>query len=54
MIAGGGYDFYGLIGAALRLADTENLAKIQREWPGLHESLLEWKGKPVWGGDLDG
>lgn len=47
-IAGRGYQFYALIAAAMRQADSDNLASLKALFPGIHESLVEWRKKPIW------
>ncbi len=47
-IAGRGYEFYALIVAAMRQADTDNLIALRAISPGIWESLQEWKGKRIW------
>lgn len=46
------YTFYGLIMAAMRRADTYNLAKLQEMWPDTWNELRERYNAP--GGLLDG
>lgn len=43
-----GYDFYGLLAATMRQADTVNLALLRAAFPGIWESLIEWTGKRMW------
>lgn len=38
-IAAKGYPFYALIQAAMREADTDNLAKLKEAFPGVWEDL---------------
>jgi len=52
-IAARGYDFYGLVAAAMRDADTENLGRLRVAFPGIYESLLNWKDKRIWPLGLD-
>ncbi len=47
-IAASGYDFYGIVAAAMRDADNENLARLRAAFPGVYESLLNWRGKKIW------
>jgi len=47
-IAAEGYDFYSLIAAAMRDADTENLVLLRTAFPGVWGSLLQWRDKPIW------
>jgi len=47
-IAANGYDFYGIVAAAMREADNKNLERLRIAFPGVYESLLNWKGKKVW------
>lgn len=47
-IAGRGYPFYALIAAAMRQADSGNLAALKALFPGIYESLVEWRQKPIW------
>ena len=42
------YPFYALIAAAMRQADTDNLEKLSAAFPGMYESLLEWRERPMW------
>ena len=42
--------FYALIMAAMRIADTDNAAKLKREWPGVWRELQERYHAP--GGEL--
>jgi hypothetical protein len=42
------YPFYALIAAAMRQADTDNLERLKAAFPGMWESLCEWREKPVW------
>lgn len=52
-IAARGFDFYGLLAATMRDADTENLGKLRAAFPGVWEPLNAWKGKRVWPVGLD-
>ena len=47
-IAAKGYGFYGLVAATMRQADTENLALLRTAFPGVWESLMQWRDKPIW------
>lgn len=47
-IAAKGLDFYGILGALMRQADSENLAKLRASFPGIWESLVDWRGRPIW------
>lgn len=49
-----GYDFYSLVAAAMRQADTENLARLRAAFPGVYESLLNWQGKRIWPVGIEG
>lgn len=42
------YPFYALIATAMRQADTDNLERLKMAFPGIYESLMEWKEKPLW------
>lgn len=33
-------EFYGLLQACMRLADTANLEKLKAAWPGVYEDLV--------------
>ena len=46
------YPFYAIIQAAMRLADTENLAKLQHGWPEIWTELIDRYRSP--GGELPG
>jgi len=50
-IAAQGYTFYGLLGALVRKADTENLERIRKAFPGFVEMFVERYNAP--GGKLD-
>lgn len=43
-----GYKFYALIAAAMRQADSNNLPALRAMFPGIWESLQEWKDKRIW------
>ena len=45
-------EFYGLIQACMRLADTDNLEKLKKEWPEVWEDLQARYNAP--GGKLPG
>ena len=47
-IASKGYDFYGILAALMRGADSENLAALRARFPGIWESLLDWREQPIW------
>ena len=47
-IAARGFEFYGLLGALMRDADNKNLALLRAAFPGVWESLQEWKTRRVW------
>ena len=53
-IAARGYDFYGLVAATMRQADTENLARLRAAFPGVYESLLNWRDKRIWPVGIEG
>jgi hypothetical protein len=46
-----GDEFYSLLMAAMRFADTDNTEKIKREWPNLYEEFRKRYSAP--GGTLD-
>lgn len=45
-IAASDYPFYSLIMAAMRQADSENLAKLQAAWPEVWDELEERYNAP--------
>lgn len=45
-------EFYGLIQACMRLADTSNLEKLKSAWPGVYDDLVKRYNAP--GGLLAG
>lgn len=40
------YDFYAILMAAMRNADTDNLAKLKAAFPETHQELLERYNNP--------
>lgn len=51
-ISGQDYPFYALIQAAMRKADTDNLALLRAAWPDLYDEFIARYNAP--GGLLDG
>ena len=47
-IAAQDYQFYALIAAAMRQADTDNLERLQSAFPEVWASLQKWYNSPVW------
>jgi hypothetical protein len=45
-------EFYGLIQACMRLADTDNLEKLKSAWPDVYDDLVQHYNAP--GGLLPG
>ncbi len=46
LIAAQGFTFYALIQAAMRQADTDNLAKLRFEFPEVHREIQERYNAP--------
>ena len=42
-----GYQFYALLAALMRDADTDNTAKLKAEWPDLYESMQRRYNAPL-------
>jgi len=42
-----GYQFYALLGALMRDADTDNTAKLRAAWPEFWESMLHRYNAPL-------